>query len=325
MLIPTIEDVRAAAERLEGVAHRTPVMRSRLIDERIGATVFFKCENLQRAGVFKFRGAYNAVSRLSADDRRAGVVTYSSGNHAQAISLAASLLDVSATIVMPLDAPEMKVAATEAYGGQIVRYDRYSEDYRDVARALRDEQGLALIPPCDHPDVVAGQGTAAAELLAEVGDLDALFVPVGGGGLFSGSVIAAQALAPHCHLYGVEPEAGNDAQQSLAAGRVVRIDTPDTIADGAQTRCLEELPFEILRRAGPTMLTATDDELVEVMRVFAKLMKIIVEPTGCLGFAAVSARAESLRGRRVGVILSGGNVDLTRFATLVGGTATAAT
>jgi threonine dehydratase len=318
--IPTVDDVRAAAERIAGVAHRTPVLRSRIVDEMVGAQVFFKCENFQRAGVFKFRGAYNAVAQLSDEQRRAGVVSYSSGNHAQALSLAARLLGSPATIVMPLDAPAVKVAATAGYGGEIVRYDRYTQDYGDIARALAAERGLTVIPPVDHPDVVAGQGTAALELFEEVGQLDALFVPVGGGGLISGSVLSAQAMAPDCRLYGVEPEAGNDGQRSLREGRRITIDTPQTIADGAQTRFLDPLPFEILMRARPTMLTATDPELVECMRIFAGHLKIVVEPTGCLGLAAVRSCAEQLRGRRIGVIISGGNVDLDRFAALVDST-----
>jgi threo-3-hydroxy-L-aspartate ammonia-lyase len=316
--IPTFDDVRAAAERIAGVAHRTPVLRSRIVDEMVGGQVFFKCENFQRAGVFKFRGAYNALAQLSAEQRRAGVVTYSSGNHAQALSLAARLLGIPATIVMPQDAPAVKVAATAGYGGDIVRYDRYTQDYGEIARALAAEHGLTLIPPVEHPHVVAGQGTAALELFEEVGELDALFVPVGGGGLFSGSVLSAQAMAPECRLHGVEPEAGNDGQRSLREGRRITIATPQTIADGAQTRFLDPLPFEILMRARPTMLTATDDELVECMRIFAGHLKIVVEPTGCLGLAAVRSCAEQLRDQRIGVVISGGNVDLDRFAALVG-------
>jgi threonine dehydratase len=316
-VLPSFDDVIDAADRLAGVAHRTPVLHSRMVDEEAGAEVFFKCENFQRAGVFKFRGAYNAVAALPDDQRRAGVVTYSSGNHAQAIALASRLLGVPATIVMPLDAPDVKVAATEGYGGRIVRFDRYEQDDVAIAENLATEHGLTLIPPCDHPRVVAGQGTSAKELFDEVGSLDALVVPVGGGGLFSGSILSAQALAPGCGLYGVEPEAGNDGQQSLAAGHIVTIATPQTIADGAQTRSLDRLPFEMLNAARPTMLTATDDELVAAMKIFAARLKIVVEPTGCLGFAAVRRHAAEFAGKRVGVIVSGGNVDLARFASLV--------
>jgi threonine dehydratase len=319
-MVPTFDDVLEASRRLDGVAHRTPVLTSRLVDQMVGAQVFFKCENLQRAGVFKFRGAYNAVSSLPPEQRERGVVTYSSGNHAQSISLAAQILGTTATIVMPMDAPAVKVAATQGYGGRVVRFDRYAESDEEIAHGLVAEQGSTLIPPCDHPQVVAGQGTAVKELVEDVGGLDALFVPVGGGGLFSGSTLSARALAPDCALYGVEPEAGNDGQQSLAAGHVIRIPTPQTIADGAQTRVIDPLPFEILVAAAPTMLTATDDELVACMRLIATYLKLVVEPTGCLGLAALLNHAEQLRGQRVGVVLSGGNVDLARFAALVGST-----
>jgi threonine dehydratase len=255
---------------------------------------------------------------LSDEQRRVGVVTYSSGNHAQALSLAARLLGIPATIVMPLDAPAVKVAATAGYGGDIVRYDRYTQDYEEIAQTLVTERGLTVIPPVEHPHVIAGQGTAAMELFEEAGELDALFVPVGGGGLFSGSVLSAREMAPGCRLYGVEPDSGDDGQRSLREGRRVTIDTPQTIADGAQTRFLDPLPFEILMRARPTMLTVSDDELIDCMRLFAGYLKIVVEPTGCLGFAAVRRQADELRGLRVGVILSGGNVDLDRFAAFVG-------
>ncbi|MFI8100867.1 threo-3-hydroxy-L-aspartate ammonia-lyase [Streptomyces sp. NPDC086023] len=315
--VPTYDDVAAAAERIAGHAHRTPVLRSRLVNEQLGLDVVFKCENLQRMGAFKFRGAFNALSRLTPDRRAAGVVAYSSGNHAQAIALAARLLSVPATIVMPHDAPAAKVAATRGYGGRIVTYDRYTEDREEIGRALAAEQGLTLIPPYDHPDIIAGQGTAAKELLEETGPLDALFVPLGGGGLFSGTTLAARALAPACRLVGVEPEAGNDAQRSLAEGRIVHIDTPKTIADGAQTQHLGELPFAILSRERPEVVTATDDQLVDCMRLFATYLKLVVEPTGCLGLAALRTMADGLRGARVGVIVSGGNVDLDRYARLL--------
>ncbi|RLU81371.1 serine dehydratase [Streptomyces griseocarneus] len=315
--LPTYDDVLAAATRIAPQAHRTPVLRSRLLDERTGAELFFKCENLQRAGAFKFRGAYNALARLSAGQRRAGVVAYSSGNHAQAVALAARLLEIPATIVMPHDAPAAKRAATEGYGGRIVSYDRYTEDREEIGRDLADRHGLTLIPPYDHPDVIAGQGTVAKELLEETGGLDSLFVPLGGGGLLSGTALTVGALAPGCALFGVEPEAGDDARRSLREGRIVHIDAPRTIADGAQTQHLGELTFAILHRAAPTVLTATDVELADAMRAFASVMKLVVEPTGCLGFAAVPHVPERLRGRRVGVILSGGNIDLARYAALL--------
>jgi len=315
LTLPTYDDVAAAAQRLDGHAHRTPVLTSHTVDAELGATVFFKCENFQRMGAFKFRGAFNALSRFDARQRRAGVVAFSSGNHAQAIALAARLLGMPATIVMPHDAPVAKVAATQGYGGEIVFYDRYSEDREAIGARLAEQRGMTLIPPYDHGDVIAGQGTAAKELFDDVGPLDALFVCLGGGGLLGGSALATRALSPKTTLYGVEPEAGNDGQQSLRSGAIVHIDTPQTIADGAQTQHLGRLTFEIIRRDVNDILTASDAELVEAMRFFASRMKIVVEPTGCLGFAA--ARRQALRGQRVGVIVSGGNVDMPRFCTLL--------
>jgi threonine dehydratase len=314
---PTFADVQAAAERIRGHAHRTPVLISRRVNAETGARVYFKCENFQRMGAFKFRGAFNALSRFDEDQRRAGVVTYSSGNHAQAIALAARILGVPATIVMPHDAPEAKVAATLGYGASVVRYDRYAEDREEIGRALAADKGLTLVPPFDHPDVIAGQGTATLELLEEVGELDALFVCLGGGGLLSGAALAARAMSPSCRIVGVEPEAGDDGLQSLRTGSIVHIDTPVTIADGAQTQALGVLPFEIIRRDVDDILTASDAELVAAMRVFASTMKIVVEPTGCLAFAAVRRLAAELAGQRVGVLVSGGNVDLNRFAALL--------
>ncbi|MEP7083245.1 MAG: threo-3-hydroxy-L-aspartate ammonia-lyase [Betaproteobacteria bacterium] len=318
MILPTFADVTAAAQRLAGHAHRTPVLTSRTLNEELGAEVFFKCENFQRMGAFKFRGAFNALSRFDEPQRRAGVVTFSSGNHAQAIALSARMLGIPATILMPGDAPAAKAAATRGYGGNVVVYDRYSEDRDAIARRMASEQGFTLIPPYDHPDVIAGQGTAALELLDETGPLDALFVPMGGGGLLSGSALSARSLAPQCKLYGVEPEAGNDGQQSFRSGELVHIETPRTIADGAQTQHLGAYTFAIIRRDADDILTASDAALVECMRYFAARMKIVVEPTGCLGFAAVRGSASLVAGKRVGVIVSGGNIDLERFAELVG-------
>ena len=315
--LPTYDDVVAAAARLEGHAHRTPVMTSRTIDDALGAQVFFKCENLQRMGAFKFRGAFNALSRFNAEQRRHGVVAFSSGNHAQAVALSARILGIPATIVMPQDAPAAKMAATRGYGGNVVTYDRYTEDREQIGRELAEKHGLTLVPPYDHPDVIAGQGTAAKELFDEVGPLDAVFTPLGGGGLLSGTALATRALSPHAKLYGVEPEAGNDAQQSFRSGTIVHIDTPRTIADGAQTQHLGNLTFPILRRDVDDILTATDAELVDCMRFFATRMKIVVEPTGCLSFAAVRRMKDALQGKRVGVVISGGNVDLENFCALV--------
>jgi threonine dehydratase len=316
---PTYADVAAAAERIEGHAHRTPVMRSKTADRELGAELFFKCENLQRMGAFKFRGAFNALSKFDARQRKAGVVAYSSGNHAQAIALSASLLGMPATIVMPSDAPAAKVAATRGYGGKVVVYDRYTEDREAIGRKLAEENGLTLIPPYDHPDVIAGQGTAAKELIDEIGELDALFTPLGGGGLLGGTALAARKLSPRCKLYGVEPAAGNDGQQSFRSGAIVHIETPKTIADGAQTQHLGNYTFEIIRRDVEGIVTASDEELVDCMRFFASRMKIVVEPTGCLGFAGARAMKEALKGKRVGVILSGGNVDIDRLAALLAG------
>ncbi|MBR7959970.1 threo-3-hydroxy-L-aspartate ammonia-lyase [Burkholderia vietnamiensis] len=315
--LPTYDDVAAAATRLEGHAHRTPVMTSRTIDEALGAKVFFKCENLQRMGAFKFRGAFNALSRFDAAQRRHGVVAFSSGNHAQAIALSARILGIPATIVMPQDAPAAKMAATRGYGGNVVTYDRYTEDREQIGRELAERHGLTLIPPYDHPDVIAGQGTAAKELFDEAGPLDAVFTPLGGGGLLSGTALATRALSPHAKLYGVEPEAGNDGQQSFRSGSIVHIDTPRTIADGAQTQHLGNLTFPILRRDVDDILTATDAELVDCMRFFATRMKLIVEPTGCLSFAAARRMKDELKGKRVGIVISGGNVDLENFCALV--------
>ncbi|HDR9481366.1 serine/threonine dehydratase [Burkholderia aenigmatica] len=319
--LPTYDDVAAAAARLEGHAHRTPVMTSRTIDEALGAQVFFKCENLQRIGAFKFRGAFNALSRFDATQRRNGVVAFSSGNHAQAIALSARMLGIPATIVMPQDAPAAKIAATRGYGGNVVTYDRYTEDREQIGRDLAAQHGLTLIPPYDHPDVIAGQGTAAKELFDEVGPLDAVFAPLGGGGLLSGTALATRALSPHATLYGVEPEAGNDGQQSFRSGAIVHIDTPRTIADGAQTQHLGNLTFPIIRRDVDDILTATDAELVDCMRFFATRMKIVVEPTGCLSFAAARRMKDALQGKRVGVVISGGNVDLETFCALVSASA----
>ena len=293
-------------------------MTSRSVDENLGARVFFKCENLQRAGAFKFRGAFNALSNLEPEVRAKGVVAFSSGNHAQAVALAASLLGIDATIVMPSDAPKSKMAATRAYGGRVVVYDRYLDDREDIARRLSEERGSSIIPPYDHPDVIAGQGTAAAELIEQVGPLDGLFVPLGGGGLLSGSALAAKALSPGCRVIGVEPAAGNDGQQSFRQGSIVRIDVPKTIADGAQTQALGRHTFDIIRRDVSEILTASDAELVDCMRFFFTRMKIVVEPTGCLGFAAARAQGRQLAGRRIGVIVSGGNIDDERMIDLLG-------
>lgn len=316
--LPTFDDVAVASERIKGYAHKTPVMTSRTVDAAFDAKVFFKCENLQRMGAFKFRGGFNALSKFSPEQHKAGVVAFSSGNHAQAIALSAKLLGIPATIVMPHDAPVAKVAATKGYGGNVVIYDRYTEDREQIGRDLAEKHGLTLIPPYDHPDVLCGQGTAAKELFEEVGPLDAFFVPLGGGGLLSGSALATRALAPDCLLYGVEPEAGNDGQRSFRTGSIVHIDTPKTIADGAQTQHLGNVTFPIIQRNVNDILTASDAELIDCMAFMATRMKLVVEPTGCLGFAAARQMKEKLKGKRIGVLVSGGNVDMARFASLLG-------
>ncbi len=303
--------------RISGIAHRTPVLTSRTANEMFGAELFFKAEHLQRMGAFKFRGAYNALSRFTPEQRRTGVVAFSSGNHAQATALAASLLDIPATIIMPEDAPVSKVSATKGYGGDVIFYNRYTEDRTAIGNAIAAERGATLIPPYDHPDIIAGQGTAALELIEETGPLDVVVAPCGGGGLLSGTALAVKALNPDARIYGVEPEAGDDVQQSFATGQRVRIDTPQTLADGAQTQLVGELTFAIIQRDVTGILTATDDQLVDGMRFLASRMKQVVEPTGVLGFAGLDAIREEIAGKRVGIILSGGNIDLDRFASLV--------
>jgi threonine dehydratase len=292
-------------------------MTSRTVDEAMGASVFFKCENFQRMGAFKFRGAFNALAKLDTAARTRGVVAFSSGNHAQAVALAARILGIGATIVMPDDAPASKLEATRSYGGRIVTYDRYRENREEIAQRLADERGAAVVPPYDHPDIIAGQGTAAAELIGQVGPLDSLFVCLGGGGLLGGSALAAKALSPGCAVYGVEPEAGNDGQQSFRQGSIVRIAVPGTIADGAQTQSLGRQTFEIIRRDVTDILTASDEELIDCMRFFATRMKIVTEPTGCLAFAGARGFGKRLAGSRVGVIVSGGNIDAERLAGLL--------
>ncbi|SFP32282.1 threonine dehydratase [Variovorax sp. OK605] len=317
MQLPTYDDVIAAAARLEGHAHRTPVLRSSTANARWGAEFFFKCENFQRMGAFKFRGAFNALSKFDATQRKGGVIAFSSGNHAQAIALSARLLSMPAVIVMPKDAPAAKVAATKGYGAEVVMYDRFTEDREALTRRLAQERGMTMIPPYDHPDVLTGQGTAVKELIEETGPLDHLFVCLGGGGLLSGSALSARALAPECKVYGVEPEAGNDGQQSFRTGKIVHIETPKTIADGAQTQHLGEYTFGIIHRDVDDIFTVTDEQLVEAMRFFAERMKMVVEPTGCLAFAGAIAAAKAIEGQRVGIVISGGNVDLSRFAALI--------
>jgi threonine dehydratase len=316
----TYSDIAAAAIRIKGIAHRTPVLTSRTLDRMLGIRAFFKCENFQRAGAFKFRGAYNAIASLSKQQRNHGVVAYSSGNHAQAMALAGQLLDTPVTVVMPLDAPKVKVEATQRYGGEVIFYDRYSESREAIGRRLAEERGLVLIPSYDHPQVIAGQGTATKELIEDAGPLDRLFVCLGGGGLLAGAALAARELSPACKVVGVEPEAGNDGQQSFRAGKVIHIPAPRTIADGAAVTHVGTTNFPIIRALVEDIVTVTDVMLVAAMRFFAERMKMVVEPTGCLAAAAVLSREDFRAGERIGVLVSGGNVDLERYAGLIGGT-----
>ncbi len=318
------DDIGAAAARLQGVAHRTPARTSRTVDERTGATVFFKCENFQRMGAFKFRGAYNALAQFSAEQRRSGVIAFSSGNHAQAIALSARLLGMPSVIVMPQDSPGAKLAATRGYqegqpGSEVILFDRYTEDREAIGRRIASERGMTLIPPYDHPHVMAGQGTAALELIADSGPLDTLLVCVGGGGLIAGCAVAAAHLLPDIAIFGVEPEAGDDTRQSLARGEIVHIATPKTIADGAQTQHSGELTFPVIQRLVRGILTVSDAQLIGTMRFFAERLKMVVEPTGCLAAAALLEGVIDLRGQRVGVIVSGGNVDIGQYGAWLAG------
>jgi threo-3-hydroxy-L-aspartate ammonia-lyase len=315
-----LEDVRAAAGRIDGVAHRTPVLTSRTLDARTDARVLLKAECLQRAGAFKFRGAYSAISNLDPARRAAGVAAYSSGNHAQAVALAARLLGTTAVIVMPKDTPPAKARATAGYGAEVVTYDRYAEDRVAIGEALAAERGLSLIPPYEHPDVIAGQGTAALELLEDAPDVDVLVVPVGGGGLVAGCATAAKALRPAIRIVGVEPEAGDDTRRSLEAGERVRIPVPRTIADGQQAEIPGELTFEVNRRLVDEVVVVSDAEIVAAMAFLFERLKVVTEPSGASALAAVlESRVRAPSGATVGVVLSGGNVGLERFCELVAG------
>lgn len=312
-----IDDVRAAATRIEGVVRRTPVLTSRLLDERVGASVFLKAECFQRTGSFKLRGAYNAVASIPDETRGQGVVAYSSGNHAQGLARAAQLHGVPATIVMPLDAPAMKRAATEGYGATVITYDRYAEDREAVGERVFEERGGSFIPPFNHPDVMAGQGTVALELLDDVAPLDSLLVCVGGGGLISGCATAAKAWGD-VQVIGVEPEAGDDARRSLAEGRIVTIDTPDTIADGQQTTSVGELEFAVMQERVDDIVVATDEEIRATMRFLFEHLNVVVEPSGACALAALMAGRVDVSGQRVGVTLSGGNVGVEQFVAIMG-------
>lgn len=312
-----LADIEAAAQRLDGHAFKTPVLTSDTIDAKTGGSLFFKCENFQRAGAFKFRGAFNALSRLSDDERRRGVLTFSSGNHAQAIALSGRLLSVPTVVVMPSDAPEVKVRATRGYGAEVVLYDRNETTRESLGKTISDERGLVTIPPYDHGDVIAGQGTAALELFQETGPLDYFFVCVGGGGLISGCAAAAAALSPNCKVIGVEPLAGDDATRSFKTKTLQTVTNPDTIADGARTPSLGKLTFAMILAHVHDMMTVTDKELATTMFYLWERMKIVVEPTGALGATAALSGRVDLRGRKVGVLISGGNVDMAAIPKLL--------
>jgi threonine dehydratase len=317
MTEPTLADIQAAARRIAGAAHHTPVATSRTVNRRTGAELFFKCENLQRAGAFKFRGAYNALSQLSADERSRGVVAFSSGNHAQAVALAGQILGIPRVIVMPSDAPDVKRRATIEYGGEVVVYDREREDREAIGNRLARERGLTVVPPYNHPHIVAGAGTAALELIAEAGSLDLLLVPCGGGGLMGGTAIAAGGASPACRVVGVEPVAGDDAVRSFRMRTLQTVDNPQTVADGARTSSLGSLTFPLMLDHVSDMVAVDDVQLLKAMFYLWERLKMVVEPTGALAAAAVFEGLVPVRGLRVGVILSGGNVDLSQVASWI--------
>ncbi|HEX9938172.1 MAG TPA: threo-3-hydroxy-L-aspartate ammonia-lyase [Longimicrobium sp.] len=310
IVLPTAADVRAAAERLRGAANVTPVMRSRTLDEMTGAAVMLKCENFQRGGAFKFRGAYNAVSQLSDEERARGVLAYSSGNHAQAVALTGRILGVRTAVVMPMDAPAPKIAGTRGYGAEVILYDRAGRSREEIAAELQQERGMTLIPPYDHPGVIAGQGTAALEMIGETGPLDVVMTPCGGGGLLSGTALAAKDASPGCRVIGVEPELADDATRSFRTGELATVHNPPTIADGLRTPALGRYTFPLVRQNVDEMRTVSEAQIVEAMRFLWTRMKLVVEPSGAVPVAALLADPEAFRGKRVGIVVSGGNVDL---------------
>ena len=315
--LPTAADVRAAAERLRGVANRTPVHTSRTLDAMLGARVHLKCESFQRGGAFKFRGAYNALSLLSAAERSAGVLTYSSGNHAQAVALAGRILGVRTVVIMPEDAPAAKIAGTRGYGAEVVLYDRHSRSREEIAAQMQGERGMTIVPPYDHAGVVAGQGTAALELIEEVGPLDVVMTPCGGGGLLSGTGLAARSAAPDARVVGVEPELADDATRSFRTGTLHTVHNPPTIADGLRTPSLGWITYPLVRQNVDEMRTVTEAQIVEAMRFLWTRMKLVIEPSGAVPVAALLADPEPFRGLRVGIVISGGNVDLAAACALL--------
>ena len=314
---PNYENVLEAEKNIKEIAHITPVLTSSYLNQKLNCEIFFKCENFQKTGAFKFRGALNALKRLNEQQKKIGVVAFSSGNHAQGVALAAKLLKIPATILMPNDAPETKIAATKSYGAEIVFFDRYKESKEKIAQDMVNESGATLISSCDHPDVIAGQGTIAKELIDSVGTLDVIFVPVGGGGVLAGTLLTIKNSLPNCEVYGIEPEAGNDAQQSVERGEIVRIDVPNTIADGAQTQNLGEYNFSIIKGNVTIIDTVTDSELIDSMRFFSERLKIVVEPTGCLGLAGFIKNNEKFKNKKIGIIVTGGNVDIDNYSKLL--------
>jgi threonine dehydratase len=308
MNFPTFDDIKAAQQRLNGVAHITPVLSSRTLNKKLGAAIFFKCENFQRMGAFKFRGAFNCISQLSDAEKAKGVVAFSSGNHAQAVALVGKMFAIKTTIIMPNNAPATKLAATKEYGANIVQYDPRTESREAIASEYAENQGCALIPPFDHPEIIAGQGTAALELLQETGELDSLLVPCGGGGLLSGSAIATKGLAPDCQVIGIEPELGDDATQSYYSKTLTRIDIPDTIADGTRTQSLGDITFPLILEHVDAMKTVSEEAIIEAVKFLFNRMKLVVEPSGALGLAALLSGAVKPQGR-IGIVISGGNID----------------
>ena len=316
--LPTIDDLRQAAGVIEGVANKTPVVTSRTLDEKVGASVFIKCESFQRMGAFKFRGAYNALSKLSADERKNGVLTYSSGNHAQAVALSGRLLGIRTTIIMPQNAPAAKLAATRGYGAEVILFDPDETKREELAQKIRAERGdVTVIPPYDHADVVAGQGTAALELFEEVGDLDAIYAPCGGGGLLSGTALAAKGTHPSCSVIGVEPEIADDATRSFKTGQLQTVHNPPTIADGLRTPSLGKITFALVRENVDDMITVGEDEIVRAMHFLWTRMKLVVEPSGAVSLAGVIKTSDRFKGKKIGVILSGGNVDMETALSLL--------
>ena len=311
------EHILEAEKNIQGIAHITPVLSSNGLNQKFNNEIFFKCENFQRTGAFKLRGALNALSKLTNEQKKKGVVAFSGGNHAQGIALAAKLLNISATVVMPSDAPKVKIEATKNYGANIVLFDRYKESKEKIANELVHQQGSVLIPSGDHLDVIAGQGTVAKEFIDHVGQLDVIFVPVGSGGLLAGTLLAIKNNLPECEVYGIEPEAGNKGQLSLKVGKIIKIDVPNTIADGAQTQYLGEHCFSIIKNNKAEIDTVSDEELIQSMQFFAESLKIVVEPTACLGLAGFIKNHEEFQNKRIGIIITGGNVDLEKYANVL--------